>query len=757
MKTVAIISRHNVCNYGSILQAFATEAVLRSLGYEPVTIDYKRTAETPDELVKRYSYGKSLPHRLYRKHIWRHMYDVENRRFRDMQERYLTLSTHVDERTLWNNLPNVDIYLTGSDQVWNALGDGTLDGAFFWVGADAGKPTVAYAASFGKGCIESGYEGQVAQWLQRYSAISVREDTGVDIVRNVGFDAEHVLDPTLLLSANQWGCIANKFERGGVLVILLLCITSIETVGFWIMSNRRLLARDLMSLAYAQRFAEELVATCFFPPLRSFSGCSRTRSASIPTRFTARLSPLISRGLLLPSSQSKTRIETSRYCVYLVLRGNLMTCSRETHGTIRLLTGQNPALFYKANERGVCAGLTVPSVDSMNNISQISSDACYGCMACAAICPKGCIFVERDTGGFSVPVVDEGVCVSCGACLGACPSQNPPLLRSPQATYAAVHRDASILEQSTSGGAFTAVAEDVLSQGGVVYGCALDSSMRVCHVRVTSHTELAKLRGSKYVQSLVGVEVYKRCRKDLNSNTNVLFSGTPCQIAALLCYLKAMCCSLEYLVTADLVCHGVCSPGFFERAVSNYEKRNDVSVKKVCFRGKVNGWRLSGSLDVKSRKDREKRLVYHPLLFPYYRHFLAGDAYRECCYSCRFACGSRVADITLGDYWGVEEAIPSRDFDEGCSLVLVQSERAFSLIAENKALDLTVSDFPKAAVRNRQLVSPSSRPQSRDKYILKYNNESIFEEFYCKNQIGRLVRRIFFRLPKWARRILRKK
>ena len=211
MKKVAIITRHNVLNYGSVLQSYATEEVLRRLGFDPVTVDYRRSAENLNQLVDRYSSGRSVAHKLYRNTVWRLLYGAGEARFKSMREHFLTLSPHCDEFNINDCLPSADIYLTGSDQVWNELGDGTLDPVFFWNGLDKTKNAkiISYAASFGKGGVVSGYERQVGDWLARYDAISVREDSGKKIVNDYGFDCEQVVDPTLLLTKDEWLAIAD--------------------------------------------------------------------------------------------------------------------------------------------------------------------------------------------------------------------------------------------------------------------------------------------------------------------------------------------------------------------------------------------------------------------------------------------------------------------------------------------------------------------------------------------------------------------
>ena len=130
-RTVLIITRHNVPNYGSVMQSYATERVICNLGFESATLDYLRSGETLESLIKCHSAGRSLPHKIYCRTVWPMLWKSGERKFRGMREGLLNLSTQCDETNIWDRLPEVDVYLTGSDQVWNAMGDGSVDGAFF--------------------------------------------------------------------------------------------------------------------------------------------------------------------------------------------------------------------------------------------------------------------------------------------------------------------------------------------------------------------------------------------------------------------------------------------------------------------------------------------------------------------------------------------------------------------------------------------------------------------------------------------------
>lgn len=184
---------------------------------------------------------------------------------------------------------------------------------------------------------------------------------------------------------------------------------------------------------------------------------------------------------------------------------------------------------------------------------------CCGCSACASVCPKHCITMSEDSEGFIYPCVDESVCVDCHLCERVCPIINYGNDREPLAVYAAKNPDESIRMQSSSGGVFTLLAERVIDEGGVVFGATFNDRWEVVHDYVETKEELAKFRGSKYVQSKIG-DSYQKAKAFLKNNRKVLFSGTPCQIAGLKKYLRK---DYDNLLAVDFICHGVPSPGVF--------------------------------------------------------------------------------------------------------------------------------------------------------------------------------------------------
>ena len=210
---------------------------------------------------------------------------------------------------------------------------------------------------------------------------------------------------------------------------------------------------------------------------------------------------------------------------------------------------------------------------------------CTGCAACNNICPKEAIEMRPDPLGFRHPYIRPELCVDCGLCLRTCPLLNT--VRStndPQPDCYALQASDSIRGHSSSGGAFTLLAESVLSQGGMVFGAAMDSELQTRHVCICSPNELISLCKSKYVQSDIG-QAYRKAKSILVQGQTVLFSGTPCQIAGLYAYLHQ---PYEKLYTVDILCHGVPSQQMLQDSLRGIIPGRQVAA--IDFRDKQYGW-----------------------------------------------------------------------------------------------------------------------------------------------------------------------
>jgi len=303
---------------------------------------------------------------------------------------------------------------------------------------------------------------------------------------------------------------------------------------------------------------------------------------------------------------------------------------------------------------------------------------CTGCGACVNICSKDCIKLQSDKSGFLLPHINEKECICCGRCDAVCPMLHPIEREnfSIPVCYAGWNKDAKVRRNSTSGGVFSALAEYVISMGGIVCGVILDDELRPYHTVATSLDEIETMRGSKYLQSDTR-SIFRQVKEALLSDKYVLFSGCPCQVVGLYAFLANK--KYQKLITCEVVCHGVASVAVFDWYKAYLEKRADSLIVDVNFRSKKYGWTNSASSflyvngTMKTIKARDSLFM---------RAFYASLCVRKSCVKCSYASLPRVADITIGDYWrSVVQNYPKRERQQGISLILENNEKATIFIS----------------------------------------------------------------------------
>ncbi|PWM20834.1 MAG: coenzyme F420 hydrogenase [Collinsella tanakaei] len=389
---------------------------------------------------------------------------------------------------------------------------------------------------------------------------------------------------------------------------------------------------------------------------------------------------------------------------------------------------------------------------------EINTEKCTACGACVQRCPKNCISLKADENGFLMPKINITECISCDMCVRVCPVEaNLGIAFAQQKAYAVVHKDKQALIRSTSGGAFEAIAEHVFSCGGVVYGVAYTEKLKVKHVRIESRSDFYRLNGSKYVQSDTNT-TFIDAENDLKNGKQVLYSGTPCQIAGLKNFLGK---EYENLITADIICHGVPSQNYFDKFVVFLSKNKKLQINDIAFRSKKNGGQsVSGvysGVYSKTGKAFNKKFNYYDNYYYYY--FLKSGIYRKCCYSCDYANLNRMGDFTLGDFWGAEGECLDFCIDDGCSLVLTNSVKAEKLLVSLN-IDSKKISLINAVKFNEQLRSPSALPIVRDELLRQFREDDatiIQKYFKKKNRKAILLGRMKYLVPKKIKKFLLKK
>lgn len=352
-----------------------------------------------------------------------------------------------------------------------------------------------------------------------------------------------------------------------------------------------------------------------------------------------------------------------------------------------------------------------------------SKESCCGCSACENICPKNCIKMMQDKDGFYYPKIDLSRCIHCDLCKKTCPiiNKGDDLFNNKMKSYAFIYKNNMIRKLSSSGGFFYYLACEVIKDNGMVYGAAISNDCnKVNIIGVNSVTDVHKLLGSKYVQCTPNFE-YKNVKKDLLRGKKVLFSGTPCQVAACNLYLKNV--DKKNLIFVDLICHGVPSPGVWEKYVS--ETVNEPIA--LSFRDKTNGWKKF-SLSIKCKDG--KKFIEQENYNSYMRGFLHDLFSRECCYNCKFKGLKRISDFTLGDFWKVSQFNEEYDDDLGTSLVICHSDKAINIMENfDKSEDcrcLNV-DVINSAKTNPMIFESIAPTKKRDLFFKNINKLSVEE------------------------------
>lgn len=383
---------------------------------------------------------------------------------------------------------------------------------------------------------------------------------------------------------------------------------------------------------------------------------------------------------------------------------------------------------------------------------------CCGCGACMQRCPKHCITMREDNEGFLYPIADKAACTNCGLCERVCPVINQGNTQKPIKTYAAINHNEDVRLASSSGGVFTFLAEKTINNGGVVFGAAFNEDWSVEHTCVERIEELEKLRGSKYVQSNTK-NSFIEAERFLKEGREVLYSGTPCQIAALKLFLRK-----EYhnLTTVDVVCHGAPSPAVWEQylqetidkiwnkkgwAVPGTHIEKDY-IRSIAFRNKSQGWKnYSFAIQLKHLNQSEgKTFLFQETLHQnkFMECFLNDLCLRPSCYQCPARGGKSGSDVTLADLWGAGKICPELDDDKGLSLVLMRNEK-IDLTSLNK-WEIPYND---ALAHNHSIEEDVSKPAKRNKFFKKMAEKGMYKataECLHRGQMSILAEKIIWNI-----------
>ena len=390
-------------------------------------------------------------------------------------------------------------------------------------------------------------------------------------------------------------------------------------------------------------------------------------------------------------------------------------------------------------------------------INIIDKFKCCGCCACVDVCAHKAISLKTDIEGFWYPEVNQELCVNCGLCDKICPELNIANLKKndyprPIKTIAAIHKRMDIRWDSTSGGAFSALADAMYGQGGYVSGAIYNDDFSVSNYISNNPEDLIRLRSSKYLQSNAE-GLYKEIKRLLKSGEKVLACGTPCQMAALRSFLRK---DYDNLIIVDFICRGVNSPKVYRKYLDLLEDRFGGKVVYVKAKNKELGWRNltrkvvfdNGQVYYGVKMDDDFRRGYHTNVYC-----------RPSCYTCQYKGFPRMADITIADYWGIEKVDKNLDNNIGTSMILLNSKKGeayFELVKDK--LEYKETKFESILSGNGALITPISAAKiNRDQFFVdldKYDFNYVTEKYFPLNKKRALKSRLKQTLKKEAKKII---
>lgn len=366
---------------------------------------------------------------------------------------------------------------------------------------------------------------------------------------------------------------------------------------------------------------------------------------------------------------------------------------------------------------------------------------CCGCNACEMICGKKAITMIEDEYGFRFPQIDTEKCVGCGSCQKVCCINNEVELCKPGTVYAASYKNKDISAKSASGGIFAALAMQVLTEGGIVFGSAYTKQFDVEVISIEKIEDLPRLQGSKYVQSSMNSSFLK-IKSELQTGRTVLFCGVPCQVEALKRFLGR---SYENLLLVDIVCHGVPSNRMLKDYLSFLADKKKMEVQSIQFRTKTKGQNVYGEIAYRQFSHtgeiayRQEPLISYKS--SYYKLFLNCQTFRDSCYHCKFAGTKRPGDISLCDYWGIEDEHPDfvkeveKEGLAGISAIMLNTNAGLAFFERLKQeFLLRESTVEQVAKHNPQLQAPSVETAERKQVMDCYRQSGYqgVDDFYFK-------------------------
>ena len=720
---IGIVTFHNAHNYGAVLQAWSLQEYLRQQGHEAQIVNlrlpsidklYQLTYKTTSNLLGHGWLNRFAGDVYYwlRCTSYRFTDPARSRKFRAF-EHFINhkLPVTKEEYPSYVELQQAKLHynalIAGSDQIWNVKMMKGMDLAYFLQFANRDALRISYAASIGSEEIPPEYRLLFQRYLREFDSISVREKKAQEQIRQLTDQpVDLVADPTFLLDRGTFEKLKKNPRTSGKYIYvhnvhLKRVDNSLNSVAEE-MSKR--LNLPIIHNWDRKVFSRE--AGHFTGGIEEFLGYVANAEYVVTNSFHCTVFALIFNRNFITVPHYTNPDRMKNLLEELGLSNHLLSHGSMIPEDLSELSIDYPAVEARKEAMGDHARAFLDRAlkerkerDDRTYFDYEDVFRCYGCGACKAACPVQAITMEVDREGFRYPVIHPDLCIHCDRCKKVCiyhqkSSKNPKQEGDP-VVYAARSNDARVVKESTSGGMFTPMYQSVLARGGAVAGVRYGEDLQVIYDIAETEQDCQKFRGTKYVFAESG-DVKERVRKLLQDGRTVLFTGTPCQIAAVKSYLGK---PYENLYTVELICHGASSPKAFRKYCDYLEEVYQSKISRFQFRNQFKGpgeqFILvefeSGSIDLENALKNN-----------FNRAFRSNNLQRPSCFQCEFV-GRRtgVADLTIGDYWEVEKEHPDFPVGGGVSILKINTPHGQEFFETFRdQLDLEESTFKKAYAHN---------------------------------------------------------
>lgn len=712
-----IITFSSAHNYGAVLQVYAMQEYLKGIGTDVDIINYRPNAI--DRVYKLYNIKKSNSNiiKIYRKskkilkvNLMERWKLEKNANFESFINNVLnTTKPYYSLSEIQKDFLEYDILIAGSDQIWNVELTKRFDPAYFLEFGNKEAKRISYAASIGMNELPEKYCLFYKRYLKNFDFISVREESMRNLLRPLTNRAiETVVDPTLLLDKEQYDKLKINTHLKGQDYIYVHFIGKDDKTYEVADQMSRLLNLPIVHNREKGLFENELESHYHERPEQFISVIENAKYVISNSFHTTVFAIIYGKNFI--TIPHKKRPERMKNLLHIAGLDNHLI------EDVRLLpTLETLDIDYKSVKENLLKERE-KSIEFLNNsINNEKPDKkldnyfntkdkfnCYSCELCKNICPVEAITMEEDIEGFRYPVIDEGKCIKCGLCKNKCIYHNGLENKDeiPSIVMAAYNKNKNVLKSSSSGGVFTALYEYVIKQKGYVVGVKYNEKMEAVYAMASSLKECEKFRGSKYVEAKVQ-NIKKEIKDKLEDGKIVLFVGNPCQLQALRSFLGK---PYENLYLVEIICHSIPSAKVFKNYIHYLENKYESKVIDFKFRDKAKGWG-NGKATIKVTFENGKEIEELAKYNNYNRAFASNYIQRLSCYNCEFAGDNKFADMTIGDYWGIEKVMPkvAKREKNGISIIKINSNKGKKLFDKIKPdLEYFESDYKNGYRQNHK-------------------------------------------------------